>query len=205
MRLQGDVADPDGFLSTGDHATLTFTNCMLGGITIDGALGMSDVAVSAQTSAALFTFDALRFSSGTDNSLIDGSFRLTLPTDADASQTIPITLEDVSLSATTNGRTATLSNVTSTTRIDFGTGAFSYSLSGRIADSGRGISVNVGTEVPFAGIGQDLHEGSVWIEGANATRARAVVSSPNYVTISVDANGDGTYETTLDPRHVSTL
>lgn len=205
VRMVGNVQDQEDFLlSTGDHATLTFSHCEIEGLTIDGRVAMSDVVVGAMTSAR-FDFSGVSFSVGGETAGLDGGFRLSMPTDADDSAPITVTLRDVSLRSTVNGQTLTLSGVAADTTFDVASGSFSYTMSGRVADSASGVSLSLATALPYAGVGDDLTAGDMTIEGAKSSRARAVVSGPNQLTISVDADGDGNFEKQFDPVNVSTL
>lgn len=205
VRMVGNVQDQEDFLlSTGDHATFTFSNCEIEGLTIHGQIALSDIVVGAMTSAR-FEFRDVSLSAAGETAGLDGGFRLSMPTNADDSAPIPVTLRDVSLRSTVNGRTLTLSGVSADTIFDIGSGDFSYAMTGRVADSASGVSVSLTTATPYSGVGDTLTAGDMTIEGARSSRARAIVSGPNQLTISVDADGDGNFEEQFDPISVSTL
>ncbi len=205
-RIVGDIADQTDFLlSTGDHATITFSHCEIDGVTIDGQLILSEIVVAENTSSR-FEFRKVQLGYQGDRSNIDGSFHLSIPTDYDESKPIPVALRDVSLQASSNGRTVTLSNVASDTTIDFNSGSFSYSMAGGVADSASGVSVTLTTTTLEGDYFADtLNAGEMTVEGAKSSRARAKVSAPNELVIEVDADGDGNFEKTLDPIAVSEL
>ncbi|HEY0877917.1 MAG TPA: hypothetical protein VGE10_05645 [Zeimonas sp.] len=203
MTVTADLQDPDR-ISSGDRITGVFASCVESGVRIDGKMTIGDLALGDRI-AALFLFEDLRITDGADAGQVDGAFHLSMPATFDHSRLVSIDLTRISLRVAANGRTATLQDVTSHAEIVFMTDEFRYTLQGRIADSGDGVSVDVTTETPFAGVGPNLLEGALRIAGAASSSARAIVSSPDHVTIEVDADGNGTYEQTLDEVHVSAL
>jgi len=185
---------------------ITFSNCEIDGITVDGELILSEIVVAENTSSR-FEFRNVHKAYQGETSSLDGSFHLSMPTDFDESAPIPVALREVSLQAGAGGRTVTLSNVASSTTIDFGSGSFSYTMTGGVADSASGVSVTLSTAVPFQGnyFVDTITSGDMTVEGSNASRARAIVSALDQLTISVDADGDGKFEKTFEPIEVSEL
>jgi len=203
VHLTADLQQPDR-ISSGDRVTATFDACVDSGVRLDGVMKIDELSLDARITAR-FAFDGFRMTEGTDTGQIDGSFRLAMPASIDHGTFVPIDLTQVSLRITANARTATLQDVNSHAEILFMTDEFRYTLQGRVADSADGVSVDVSTEVPFAGVASRLDAGAMRITGAASSNARAVVSSPDHFTIQLDADGNGTFEKTFDEVPVSAL
>jgi len=201
--LVAEVQLPDR-ISSGDRITATFNACVESGVRLDGLMKIDELSLDARTSAR-FAFDNFRMTDGTDTGQIDGSFRLAMPATIDSAAFVAIDLTQVSLQITENGRTATLQNVNSHAEIRFMTDEFRYTLQGRVADSADGVSVDVSTETPIAGVASRLDAGAMRIMGAASSNVRALVSSPDRFTIQLDADGNGTFEKTFDEVPVSAL
>ncbi|MFZ2649627.1 MAG: hypothetical protein WA210_05925 [Burkholderiaceae bacterium] len=199
-----DDKDNNNRLSTGDTVSVIFTNCVEGTDRVNGSFSLDNVTVTgrpgidtAWNAGVTATFGNLAVTSGgTLLGSVNGGFNLALTT-TDGNN-ITHTINGTSLTATEGSNTRTLTGFTATLELRRSPPAYSYTSSGTLASSRLGGTLTYQTPTPFAGVGTDFpSSGRLLVTGANnaGVRFTAVGST---VTLEVDANGDGAYETSFN-------
>lgn len=175
--------------------TTDFSNCREGEITFNGALvvDIREVVEGSDTiSNALFSFEGLSVSDGTDNLTLNGTLLL------------DIQLAEDTLSETYNFMVSSnlagdilLQNLIFTQERESASNAISETWTGRIYLEDYGYTV-VSTEAEFlyielASSGLLLDSGSILFTGAANSRLRSVAFN-RQISVQLDADGDGIYE-----------
>lgn len=203
-----DDRDNSGGPSPGDVATLTFNQCR--DTASDFANGTVTVTIGSVLSATstrvefsgTMTFVQFEFDLGPTRTNLDGSTAATLLDTLNETRvtlTVTSTLRFDIASPTYNDRIIYESGMRivsdSTVTPDVSTG----SLDGAFSSTSIGGRVTVATLAVFTQLGTDLYpsSGQLLITGANNSRVRATALNNTQVRLELDANGDGTFESTV--------
>jgi hypothetical protein len=200
--LTGSLNDSNGdgmFNRAGESVSLIANNCNDGaGTTVNGSFSLA-LSSYTDTSHLSFTLAFANFrasDSGTGNvAAIDGSVTATLAGVGNFSATSP----SLSLSATAGGITRSFGvQAYSVAYVDSGS-AVTESVAGTFTSSEfQGQSVQVSTLVPLVTLATDNHpsQGVLQVTGANNSAVKLEALNATQVQVYIDANGDGSFETT---------
>jgi hypothetical protein len=191
-------ADDDETLSTGDSATISYAGCVEDGITLNGRIAIGDLVVESEAVyTGKVTFDDFTGSEAGEVVGADGA--LTLSANETPGQPAVYQISGESLTATYNSDRHRLQDFSGRTTVDEVAGHVTFNLSGRISDSSNDVVVDATTLADFVARVSDDHpsQGRMQMTGDQSSRALLTALSATQVRIQVDANGDGTYETTL--------
>lgn len=197
-------------ISNGDTMTVTASNCVEDGQTMNGTMsvtfsGMSGDILNTWTFGATMdtTFTNFSVTSGADTVGINGDMKITI-NQTDASNNT-LSISGKSLQATENHsgarvatRTLTDYTVTGSTHGTTVTGSANFGLSGNTNSLGQ-FSYSVKTVQPFVWTGTVMPgAGSMLVNGASSSVTVTVVDANN-VRVDYSAKGDGaiTQTTTL--------
>lgn len=195
-------ANNDGSFGTGDAASFAFNACRENGITMSGRMLISQVLVTGSvygpsySVGATYTFDNLSAASAWAPTVtINGGFSLQAAYTTSPAPIVSATIAGSSFTAIEAGITDTLSNFSASLAVNAGTGRYQYSVSGREANSAQGVAFTLSSPTPFQGTaGTFPSSGSLRVQASDGSAARLTATSATSVVIDVDANGDGTYE-----------
>lgn len=194
-----DDADENGVDSSGDTYVLSFTNCVDLGETLNGQVTIGNFQVTGDPTSTNFSLSAtisinLTIVDSLGTMSLNGAFTVTM---AQSGNALTMSISSSSLTMTDNGETLTIGNFTVTFTEDLGTGAYTIAFDGPVTSTDLGGTVVVDTTLPFAGGGSAYPtSGSMTISGANNTRVVVTVVGVNSVQLQIDADGNGTLETT---------
>jgi len=204
VTVSGDIQDPQT-LSSGDTITLRFNNCDDGdGQVVNGSLTMTIDTVSGDLNTQFFALGVtLRFQSLSvlelgDTTLVNGSVSMLVD-----STDYPVTvasLSSPSLSVTSGGQTATLSNYDTTVTVDESSQppAFSLTSSGRVDLPAQGGAVTYTVRALFTDFGDsDPDAGVLFIRGANNASITLTVQSATQLQLEMDYDGNGSVDETV--------
>lgn len=196
-----DDADGDGALSTGDSGSFSFVGCRFADVVLSGRFAFSGVVVTGTPSspsrsiAATFTFESMTASGPAGSGSASGDVSIQAAIAGTARQVIDVALAGNSLTVVENARTRTLSGYSGQLRLDEGAGSFRYAVQGTVSGTGLPGTVSVTTPTAFVGtIGGFPASGAMLLRAADGSAARVTATSPVSVTLEVDANADGAFE-----------
>ncbi|MGH7163144.1 MAG: hypothetical protein ACREID_06650 [Planctomycetota bacterium] len=204
-----DVA-PQGELSAGDSASVTFNACTidLGGalLTLNGSLSFTVTAASGAAPdpfsyALSVDFGSLTMVAAGVTAVIDGGF--VLEASSDDGTTITTAVSGDFLSAFASNADASFSGTLTGFRwertVDTTTGDYALSVQATISGSEIGGTVTYVTTVPFLGTAPNHpHDGVLVVTGANGSTLTLIALDDVNVQFVVDTDGDGTPEATID-------
>ena len=192
----------------GDAATLIATNCMFEGQSLDGKLVLSVNSVTGVVNAPPFSlsvnlgFENLAAQSSTGRTVGNGSMVVALTARALNNQSVSISTQSFSLSATYGGVASTkaLTNyLTSQSFSPAGSGFTSTtSSSGTLSSSAFELkSITVATPTPFVRSSTQAYpaSGQLLIASAASSKVRITAISSTMLRIELDADGNDVYET----------
>lgn len=195
-------ADNNGILSIGETLSITFGNCIISaGAPVSGSMTLvlssktGTPGVGAWSGNLTMTFSNLTMS----GEHLTGDVIINLSTSN--SSNINATLSGSSLSVTNSiGKVTILSGYNLTVAYDKTTNAYTIGASGTVNRSDLGGTVSFNTSLTLAGSFNNIPDnpvsGVLLVTGANNSKLRLTAVDNNFVELAVDANGDGTYETT---------
>ena len=212
-----DDNDNNGMLSAGDRVTLVYAQCRDGANVLNGSVSMSftrviDSPTMAELSAGM-TFGTLTTSSGDYSSSMNGTVSIAM-TMTSTVVTAIITVESggltsvVSSVAPAYSETLTMAAGLIFREIDDATlglpgsvnpGMASMWVDGTVSSSRLGgESITIATVTPMQAyfVNAYPHAGQTVVSGASGTKLRMTAIDSMSVRLELDANGDGTYETT---------
>ncbi len=207
ITITGDVADQTlNSIAVGDNLVLTLNNCEVDGLVANGEFDLSVAAFSGDIDTFIppysLTVDVVLTDFTVNNGLLtfegDGDMRLTLAGNTDG--TMEMIASGIALTATESGLTTTLANyLYELTERVFTPFDYSLGMSGELDSSVLGGSVMFDTIETFTGFGEEFPStGVLLISGAGGSQCRLTTIDSVTVTIEVDADGDGVFETTID-------
>lgn len=200
-RITLDDRNNNGQADAGDTAAFVFANCVVDGARASGSMAFvfqsyASTATSETTQVAV-TFTALTVVDASGTNAVDGDLTMLARVSLVAPLTSAVTLSGARLTVTEGGLSRTLTDYSGTLALDATAGTYAYTVSGTIAGGGLSGSLSVTTPTRIAGrIGSDPTEGVMLLTGANKSTVRVTVAPPSGVTLAIDANGDGTADST---------
>jgi len=181
----------------------TFNACASGGITINGSITISGFTSTPSSFSASVSVDLTFSAAGFADQRFTGNF--TVSESGIGSNLITITISGMDLVLTQGSSIEHLANFTFSTTIDISTSGAVDSVSFAFSSAGIGGTVLVTTLTPFeTSPGKQFpHTGAIQIVGVNGSTIRVTVNGDEtgptpQVTIQVDADGNGVFETTLN-------
>jgi hypothetical protein len=201
-------ADNNGVISAGDSATITGNNCVESGETISGSLGLvinslSGVYGSTSYSAGItMTFNGLSVASPQYSASMSGSLSLTAVANGVNSLSQTLSTPSLTVSATyagvTRSRSLTTYSATATRSPNTTYGYLdTYTASGVLTSTALSSqTITFNTTTPFVARPSDDYpsSGVMVITGAANSQLKLTALSNTQVRQELDANGDGTYE-----------
>lgn len=206
ISVSWDDVDNDNEFSSGDSFSMTFSNCVEMGATINGSLAMSSFIITgnpdvdiAWNMGAAFTFTALTMNDGVDSVRVDGGMNFSIATLN--SDDFEVDINGTSLAYLEGGYTTTLSDYSFSYAEELSSGLYSMEYAGIVNIGSLSGRVSFTTTVPFTGsnILEDWPTaGTLMISGANASTSSLEALGGDTVRLSIDANGDGGVDQTID-------
>ena len=203
-------ADNNGAVSTGDTATVTANNCNDGSSTFNGSITFSIATLTGDISSDNYnaslnaTFNNFSASSAGRAVAVNGDLTLSASGSGFNKRAQSITASSLTSNATFGGTTFSrgLTNFSATYAKDPNspTSVFktTSSVSGTVSSSAlNNRTVILATTTPFVRLSTNAFPsiGQGTLSGANASKVRLTAQNATTVLIELDANGDGTYET----------
>lgn len=200
-----DDVDNSLDITSGDSFDIAFNACFFAdaGVTLAGAASVTNIVLTGDaineiapwSLAASFTFTNLQATDTTDAATLNGGLNLSVGTDDNLVMNVAIT--GTSLTAAENGTTATLSDFSVTEALDVNTMTITADAMGTLTSSELNGAVNFSTPASFVIIADDNPSaGQLAISDGNSGVLVSVLDNLN-VELGIDANGDGTAETTI--------
>lgn len=198
-----DDHDNNQQISNGDVITATFAQCKdTATSTISGAISVTLTGTPTDTQfSANANFQNIVVTDNDVTATIAGNVAVT---ESDTSTDSVITL-----SVGSSGLTASTTSTSYTDSVSFASGfvittdeassgSVSVSLAGTMSAQSVGGSITIATPQPLVEAASDAYpsSGQVIITGASGSAVRATVLDKTQVKLELDANGDGTYEST---------
>ena len=196
--------------SVGDSASMNFRACAfeLGGegFTLHGGLSFAITALTrngpddfAVTLAV--RLQGLSFTAPGVSFRADGEYVLEVATEDGETYTTVVSGPSVTVSGQVGGESIHLQalDFRAEGTVNETTGDFTYTMHGRLYDRAVGGAVDCTTVAALSGTAPDYpSSGEVVLAGAKGSKVRVLVLDAVRVRLFVDADGDGTYETTMD-------
>lgn len=201
LRVTVDDRNANGQADAGDTASFVFTNCVIDGTRASGSMAFAfqsyTSTATSETTQVTVSFTALTVVDASGTNAIDGDLSMLARVALVAPFTSAVTLSGSRLTVTEGGLSRTLTDYSGTLALDATAGTYAYTVSGTVSGGSLSGSLSVTTPTPFSGrIGSDPTAGVLLLTGANKGTVRVTVASPTGVTLAVDANGDGTADST---------
>ena len=206
VSVSWDDADNDSEFSSGDGFTMTFNNCVELGVITNGSLAISSFSITgdpdvdiAWDMAAVFTFTALTLDDGVDSARVDGAMNFSVATlDSDD---FTGAINGTSLAYRAGGYTNTLRSFSYSFTEELSSGLYSLNYDGTLDMGSLTGRVTFATTTPFTG--SNLVEdwptaGTLLITGASASTVTLDALGGDTIRLSVDANGDGGVDQTIN-------
>lgn len=195
---------------SGDSFVATASNCVEDGATVNGVLRMAISATSGDLSGTVWsatvaiTLQNLRAASAAGSATGNGDMTLTIASTGLETGSLEIRANSLTMSGTVGGvnDTITLSNwrSVSATTLSGGSLRTSTTVTGTLASSALASgTVEVSTPQPLVTLGTSIYpsSGQLLAVGASGSKVRITAQSSTTVLLELDANGDGTYETSV--------
>ena len=193
--------------AAGDSLTAVFSNCVDDASgTIDGTMAVSFTSVSTSSGVTHFretaTYTALKFTDGTTTATMNGALTLALDLGASSSTTSIATGSSglsIAIRSTPYNDTITLgAGLQISLADDSVANTSSLRIDGTISSASLGGSVTLVTVQPIVVVGDDdfPSSGQVSVTGSNGSKLLVTVVDNGHVSLQLDANGDGIYEST---------
>ncbi len=196
----------NGRPDAGDSASLTATNCTYQGSTLNGGLSLmvnsfsGNVDVPPYAIGITMTFNNLSARSAAATSTGNGTIALAVNVSSTTNQTSTLNAPRFATTATYGGTTynRTLENYTVSVALTATTST--TAASGSISSSAFGSKlVTIATPMPFV---RQLTQsrpasGQAVVTGENGSALRVTALNSTQVRIDLDADGNGTYETSV--------
>lgn len=188
--------------SPGDAITLTASNCRDGGATANGSLSLRILNVSGNFDSFPFSMGLeattadFRASTGTATYQSSGSMTLSVTATSSINQDLAITIPSMVSSVAAGAKTETYQYANYSMTISVRGASTSLVLSGGVnIPSLGGNLVTVQTVQPFTSTTSYPTSGNAIATTAMGGKMRITAASGSQALIELDANSDGTYET----------
>lgn len=198
----------NGDLDTGDSVAIAASNCSFNGDTMSGSMTMSVASITGNLSGTVYevnyniAINGLSVISGGDKITGSGNMRLGMVSTGLNRTVTTISVDSFQVVGTQGGINANrgLSDFRFVDEHTPSGSSYSsaVSVSGTLSSSALGEqAVSFVTAKPFVRAGNALYptSGSAVITGAGNSQARITVQSGSAVLLELDANGDGSFET----------
>lgn len=197
----------------GDSVSVTANNCSFEGALLNGQLSLTVNSVSGNLDgypyalSAALQFTNLTAQSASDRVVGNGSISLDLQASNYNAQTTKMSTSRFSLASTYGGISSnqTLQDYETNLKVSPAGSSTNWasSVNGILTSSAfESKSVRIETPVPFVRSGSQLYpsSGSALITGAAGAKVRVTAVNATTVQIELDADGNGSYETTVTKR-----
>lgn len=188
--------------SPGDAITLTASNCREVGATVNGSLALRIMSVSGNFDSFPFSMGLeasttdFRASTGTATYQSSGSMTLNVTATSSISQDVAVTIPSMVSSVAAGAKTETYQYTNYSMAMSVRGSSTSLSLNGGMnVPSLGGNLVTVQTVQPFTSTTSYPTSGNAIATTALGGKMRITASSGSQALIELDANSDGTYET----------
>lgn len=190
----------------GDSVSLVASNCVFQGSTLNGGLSLTLNSINGNTSAPPFaaaftmTFSNLSARSATATSTGNGTLVLALNVKSSTDQSFSLTASKFTTAATYGSATYNRSIEGYTVNMGLTASTSTTSATGTLTSSAFDSKfVTIDTPVPFV---RQLSQprpasGQATVTGANGATVRLTALSSTQVRIELDADANGTYETSV--------
>jgi hypothetical protein len=196
----------NGLPNAGDSVSLTATNCVYQGSTLNGVLNMTVTAFSGNlevppfTLAVTLTFNNLSARSAAATSTGNGTIAVTLNARSSSDQTSTLTATNFATTATYGGTTYNRKLENYTVSVVLNATTSTTAAAGSLSSSAFGSKlVTIATPVPFVRVLSQPRpaSGQAVVTGENGSALRVTALSSTQVRIELDADGNGSYETSV--------
>jgi len=208
-----DDRDNSGALSAGDVLSLIYSACK--DTSTESANGTLAFTIASASSSGSGTSATVQFSgnldfqqfaatSGTSTATINGSVVMSAAiTSTSLQMSLTVGASGLTIASTGTGYSDSITydpNMQITLTATTSPLSSVVALNGSFTTSSIGGRVTVATVQPITQLGSDAYpsSGQVVVTGASGSKLRITVLSSTQVRLELDANGDGTYETTTD-------
>ena len=195
-------ADNSGSLSTGDTASITFTNCTEElGIRLNGTMSLSNLLATgssvtpSRSVGATFNFVNLQMSVDDASATVHGDMALQAAITNFAPYTYDLSINGKNLAVADGSWQEALASYSASVFIDFTAGTYAYGVAGTVSGTAFPVAITMGTPRTLAGnIGAYPTTGVTTATASDGTAARLTVNSATSVSIDLDADADGIFE-----------
>ena len=196
-------------LDSGDSATLQFSNCVELGVTINGGMQLNATQVSGNFDSDVYsatvavTFNNLSVGVGSGAS-VTGSGKMTIGISATGANASQLTIDAPSFteSGSVGGTSVSLSmtgyRLSVVTQTSGGNVTTSSSIDGSLSTSTLGSQqIQITTLSPLTTVAGQSYpsSGQMLVKGGKGSQVMVTVQSGGMVQIQLDADGDGSFET----------
>jgi hypothetical protein len=197
-------------LDVGDSVTMVANNCVEFDSTLNGTMGMLVTKMSGDLEGEVYdfgvtmTFTNLSFAMAEGTTVGNGTMSMNMAMTAPHTGNMSLRFDGLTMSGTYGGesysRTMWDFDIVDTyavvNNMFHGSVVLSGVLGSSVLDS---KAVTLSTLQPMVSVGEDEYpsSGQILATGAAQSKMRMTVQSAATVLIELDANGDGTYETTI--------
>ncbi|MBK5205261.1 MAG: hypothetical protein JJD98_07610 [Polaromonas sp.] len=209
LTVTANDANGNSLLDAGDSASLTVSNCAFEGNVMNGGLSFTinsatgDLRTQSYSASITLTFNQLTAQSASASITGNGSLTLSGSAKAANDQSFSLSIASFALSSTYGGATYSRS-LTNYTLSDIlspaGTGFSSTEANGTLSSSAfESKFVTITTSEPFVRSSSQTYpaSGQVTATGANGSQVRISVIDNSSVNIELDADANGTFETSV--------
>ena len=203
--VENDI-NGNGLPDAGDSASLTANNCVFEGSTLNGGLSLAVTAFSGNVnvppfSAALtLTFANLTARSATASTTGNGTMALSLNATTASNQIFTLNATQFSTTSTYGGATYSRTLENYTVAVDKTATSSKTTAAGTLSSTAfESKTVTIATPVPFVRVFPQTRpsSGQATATGANGGVLRVTAISNTQVKIELDADANGTFETSV--------
>jgi hypothetical protein len=196
----------NGLPDAGDSVALTATNCVFEGSTLNGGLTLAVTSFSGNANAPPFsaafalTFVNLTARSATASSTGNGTMALSLNATTTSNHTVTLKAPQFSTTSTYGGATYSRTLENYTVVVDETAASSRTTATGTLTSSAfESKTVTIATPVPFVRVFPQTRpsSGQATATGANGGVVRITAISNTQVKIELDADANGTFETSV--------
>jgi hypothetical protein len=202
VTVSGNLVNPLT-LSPNDTILFVFASCVEDGATVSGRFAMRVTSFSGDLASGAFSFgvsvDLTSFAVTVDGETATANGKIAIAVNATFAGTVSMTVTSSSITIGDGASSLTLSDYSVTRTIDTVAGTFTLDAGGTLTSTAFSGAVTFDTTAVLQGTGDSFaFAGQVVITGANGATIRVTVLDSTFVRLEVDANGDGTVDTTVD-------